>query len=132
MGQSTRLYGANIDVFSIGGTDYVGRMQNVTINFEFDVQEAVALQDVWRYPRGIRMSWNVEGEMNVDTSSGVMTAAIAGLQVAVVLETGPSTTADRYSGAALLTRASHSLPDGPQVTTFTLQGQGALTRAASS
>ena len=131
MAQSSRLYGAHIDVFSIGGTSYVGLLSNLTVHKEFDTQEAVALKDVDHYPVGIRQSWEISGDMFVDTSAAVMITLIAGLQVAIILETGPSTSADRYTGNALLTAVDHDLPDGPQTQRFTLTGQGALTRGAS-
>ena len=131
MGQSTRLYGANIDVFSVGGVSYVGRLHNIDINVEFDTQEGVALQDLWRYPRGIRMSWNAPAEVNVDTAAELIAAAIAGLQLAVIVETGPGATADKYTGNAIITTGTHGIPDGPQVQRVTLTGQGPLVRAAS-
>src|SRR5687767_1248939 len=125
MGQSSRLYGRDIDVFTVGGTDHIGKLSNISVNKEFETQEAVALKDVDSYPIGIRQSWTVEGDMFVDTAD-MMPTMIAGLQVALVIETGPSTTADRLTGNALLTSLSHEIPDGPQLQRFRFTGQGAL------
>lgn len=131
MAQSTRLYGRDIDVFSIGGTSEIGKLSNISVNKEFEVQEAVALKDVDSYPIGIRQSWTIDADIFLDIVS-LMPTIIAGLQVAIIVETGPSTTADKYTGNALMTSLTHDIPDGPQVQRVRLTGQGALTRAASS
>ena len=131
MSQSTRLYGRDIDVFTVGGTNYIGILENVSLVLDFDTQEGVALKDVWHYPIGIRMGSVLRGTMFVDTAS-LAAVFIAGLQVACVVETGPSTTADRYTFNALMTHLEHAIPDNAQTNEFELVVQGAVTRAASS
>lgn len=126
MGQSTRLYGANITTCTVDGTALVTFTSDVTINFEFDTQEAVALQDTWRYPRGIRRAATIDIETFVDTTGVLMTKAIAGVQVTFSIVTGSG--GNTYSGSGILTSANHAIPDGPQTNRATIAVQGALTQ----
>ena len=126
MGQSTRLYGANISACTVGGTALVTFTSNVTINFEFDTQEAVALQDTWHYPVGIRRASTIEIETFVDTTGVLMTKAIAGVQIAFSITTGSG--GNTYSGSGILTRSAHAIPDGPQTNSCTIVVQGVLTQ----
>lgn len=131
MSQSTRLYGRDIDLFTIATVDHIGKLENVSFIFDFDTQEAVALKDTWHYPIGIRQGAVMRATLFVDTASLVPTF-IAGLQVACVCDTGPGSSADKYTFAALLVHIEHAIPDGPQTNDTEWVVQGAVVRAASS
>jgi hypothetical protein len=123
MSQSTRLYGADISICTVNSEAFVNLISDVSINFTFDTQEAVALKDVDHYPRGIRRGRTIEISKFLDTAARLMVLGNAGAQYSFSIESGGT----KYSGLGIITTAGHMIPDGPQTEKATITVQGALT-----
>lgn len=139
MSQSTRLFGTMIVTLSIGGTSYIAVCSNFELDWDYETQEARALQDTSRYPIGLIDGWTGTGTFYVSTASTsgeggpggtLWTKALAKTQVAVTYkDNGISGAGNTLSGNALITRARQASPFGPLTIDLTLTGQGPLASA---
>ncbi len=136
MSQSTRIFGAYISALSIGGVSYLAVCQEFEVTWEYDTQEAVALNDVSHYPIGIRDKWTGTGKFFISTAntSGeggpggtLWTRALAKTQVAVSMKDNSVAGAgNTLSGNALITKCTQREDDNAVVVDISLTGQGEL------
>jgi hypothetical protein len=125
MSQSTRLYGADIALVTVGAEQFVNLVSDVSINYTMDTQEAVALKDNNHFPKPIRSGKTIEIAAFVDTAARLMNVALGGEAITFSIQSGGSA----YSGTGIITTAGHMIPDGPQTqkATITVQGKIVIT-----
>lgn len=134
MAQGSRLTGNVIDMFNLAGTEYVASIADATIRIESDVANDRALKDIWDFNIITHGRWSVDFACLYDTAVGpaLIDAVIAGTTLAVIIENGPGTSAERYTGNAVLQSVDHTFPDNDiQRLNFRLVGRGAIARVDS-
>ena len=136
MSQSTRIFGAYIAAYNIGGTSFLAVCESGEVSWEYVTQMATALNDLAEYPIGIREKWQASGNFFISTAntSGeggpggtLWTKALAKAQVAVsIKDNAVSGAGNTLSGNGLITRNVQKIADSAQTIACTITGQGVL------
>lgn len=119
----------SVSVFTMDAVSLVCHIDQATLSFENETEEAGCINDVFAFPAIIGKSWSVSASGAVDTKNEMLIKALSDPLVAITLTVAGGT----YTGNALVTTASgdfarRSLDKGSA--TFT--GQGALTYTAAA
>ena len=123
----TRKSNFDVSVFTIGGTAYLGDLENATLTVNVDSEEAKGIADEWNYAWATAKGWTIEADTFVATTAATLTDAASGDALVTVAFTSGGNT---YSGNALIKSATHSVGRASlQRQKFSLEGQGALTIA---
>ena len=92
----------NATVFTVGGTNFIGDLENATVTIEIKDEDASASRDIDEYAWAVKRRYQIEGDLFVGASAAMMVAA--GNSVALVFTTGGMS----YSGQFLVTQGVHS------------------------
>jgi hypothetical protein len=126
MGVLDRQTGRNLQIFSVGGNDYLATIRECTIERRAETQENRALKDTIRFNEPIIKDWSIRFRMAADGNPGSglelpTLLAKVGTEVAVTVDAG----AVSYSAsAALLISSRHYTPLGLQETEFEIVPRG--------
>ncbi|GEM_PF-6679412 len=124
MALNNRLTNLNVSVFTLGGAQYIDDLEDASISFEIENDEARAIKDQWSYVYATGRSFTVESSVFVSPSAALVALAASGsAQVTFSYVTGGAT----YAGTGLITSANHSTGRGLQKQKITIKGQGAPT-----
>lgn len=121
---TTRLTGLQVSVFNLS-SNYIDDLEDCTISFEVQNEEAKALKDQYDYPWATGRSYTIEATVFVSTAAALCTLAATG---SAIVSISYSTGGNAYSGSGLITSASHSASKGAlQRQKISIKGQGAPT-----
>ena len=114
---------ADITVWSLGGTDYLGLMENAELIIDNVLEDGSGINERWTDMELAGGSWRVEGECHFETTAAIMAEATGDAILTLSIDTGDTT----YSGTGILRTASHQHNRRTaQKQRFTLEGKGAL------
>jgi hypothetical protein len=129
----TRQTNLSISVFTVGGTDYLGKLRSYTLNVTTVIDEASGLADEFESPQSTGTDYNVTSDLLVETSAAltklIADAGVTGLAVQVVLTGGGGT----ISLPMILTASTHRTEDGKiQVENVRLSHNGTPTSVTAT
>jgi hypothetical protein len=126
MGVTDRQTGRNLQIFSVGGKDYIGAVRECSVERTSENQENRALKDSTRFYEPVLKDWRIRFRLAVDGNPAVgldipSLLAKVGTEVALTVDLGAVT----YSASkGLLTSSRHDAPLGLQETDFVILPRG--------
>jgi len=113
----------DISVFTINGTDYICDMKDCSIEYQVQTEESRGVCSGNSYPWAVSDSWQLSGEIFVNSSASVFSTSFNNSMVTIVFNTGAGT----YTGSAQVTSVSHVVGAAKiQTQHITMQGFGPL------
>ncbi len=120
----TRKTGLDVSVFTVGGTVYLGNLDNATLTVNVESEESKGIADAWTFPWATSKGWSIEADTFIASAATTLTDAATGDALVTIAFTSG---AGVYSGTGLIKTASHTVGNKQlQKEKFTVEGQGAL------
>lgn len=128
---ATRCSGLTVSVFTLGGTAYIGDLEEATLTVDNNLEEGRGIKDVAKFPIPLRGNWRIEATLFCASDAPLMSAAVGtapSVSVTFTVNASTSTAVNgKYTGTANIKTAAHRTPAGLQKVNCTLSGKGALT-----
>lgn len=117
-----RKPGSAASLFTIGATEFIGDLENITITAEDRDEDGSGVGDVWEFAYATKQRVQIEADVWVSTTAAMMLKW--GTSVVVVANTGGIT----YTGSFLVSQSVHTVSrDALQKQRVTLKSQGVIT-----
>lgn len=123
---ANRRYGKDLSVFAVASAEVVALVQSCTIEYGPDTVDGTCLVDPVPTNRPNRDSFNISFEVAYDATSNELNtiqSAVGGLVGFHCVSAGLGST-DYACSEALLTKATHNIPDGGQSIRFEIVPHG--------
>ena len=121
-----RKVGADVTLFTLDATDYIGVIEGATINIEIATENVGAVRDGWNYDVPVGASWSLDADAFINDFPLLMLKAATDDRMITVVVTSAAG-GQKYDGEAVIKSVGHTLNrQGAQKVKIQLVGHGPL------